>query len=181
MAGTRPMTTWFTADWHLDHDNIRAHAERPFKNLDQMHEQLITRYRLVVQPDDEVWFLGDLTLRSPNSIRPVQRIVAGLPGRKHFVVGNHDCCKWDSYLKMGFVSFHSGLDVRLEGRQYHLVHAPTDAPPNTPRLICGHVHQNWKVRQQPCPTVNVGVDVWDFYPVPWESIRAMFGPMEIAR
>jgi len=168
------MTTWLTSDWHLHHDRIRDLTNRPFKNLDEMHSQLIARYNAVVQPDDEVWFLGDLTLRSPNSIRPVQQIVVELPGQKHFVIGNHDCCKWDSYLKMGFRSFHSSLDVWFGGRRCHLVHDPVDAPLGTQWLICGHVHNNWKVRTQPCPTVNVGVDCWDFYPVELSVVMGLF-------
>ena len=35
-------------------------------------------------------------------------------------------------------------------------------------LLCGHVHERWKIRDK---MINVGVDVWDFKPVSIEEIK----------
>lgn len=44
-------------------------------------------WRRVVQPDDEVWVLGDLSIDSGPQ---VVEIMSKLPGTKHLVSGNHD-------------------------------------------------------------------------------------------
>jgi len=168
------MATWLTADYHLWHQNVLRLTNRPFPTMQRMHEIIVTNYQQRIQDDDEVWFLGDLSLRGPKQIKGVQRIMQQLPGQKHFILGNHDRLKPESYLRMGFLSFHTSVDIQYEGRQYHLVHDPKDALPGTQRLLCGHVHGNWKTRSAPYPTVNVGVDVWDFCPVEiTEAIKLM--------
>lgn len=162
------MIVWFSADWHVFHDRIIRYCRRPFRHVQQMHDALIANYCEVVGPEDEVYFLGDFTLRGPSLIRGVQKIAKRLPGRKHFILGNHDRLRPHSYLRMGFASVHTSLDLIQDGVRYCLVHDPVDAPNGTERLLCGHVHDNWRVRNQPCPTVNVGVDVWDFRPVAFD-------------
>ncbi|WP_243730586.1 hypothetical protein [Nesterenkonia salmonea] len=46
-------------------------------------------------------------------------------------------------------------------------------------LVCGHVHTDWKtsLSSQETAQVNVGVDQWDFRPVPAEEVhRAIRDP-----
>jgi len=130
-----------------------------------MHEAMVTNYQEWVRDGDTVYFLGDLTLRGPNQIEGIRKIVGMLPGQKHFILGNHDRLKVESYLKMGFISVHTHLDIQRGGVEYPLVHDPADALPGAKRLICGHVHEKWKTRTDPVPTVNIGVDQWGFCPV----------------
>ena len=35
-------------------------------------------------------------------------------------------------------------------------------------LLCGHVHEKWKIQGR---MINVGVDVWDYKPVPVTEIE----------
>src|ERR1700723_2105463 len=37
-------------------------------------------------------------------------------------------------------------------------------------LLCGHVHDSWKTKNR---MINVGVDVWNFTPVPYEELLAI--------
>lgn len=151
---------WFTSDWHLFHDNIIESCARPFKNVNAMNEVLLQKYNEVVRDEDTVYFLGDLTMRGPKQMEPVRRIVLQMKGKKHYIMGNHDRFKVWSYLKMGFVSVHTALPLW----DACLVHDPADALPfDTKYVFCGHVHNLWEVRAP--NIVNVGVDVWDFYPV----------------
>jgi len=172
------MTVWFTSDWHLFHDNILKLVPRPFKNVQQMHSVILANYRSCVREGDVVHFLGDLTLRGPSGIEAVRRLVGGLPGTKHFVLGNHDRLKVQSLLKMGFASVHSSLVLRHGSCQYLHVHDP-DEDLNTgwsyaPRIICGHVHEKWRYRAEPRPAVNVGVDAWGFQPVRRHTVMTLF-------
>lgn len=175
------MTTWFTSDWHLFHENIIQHCHRPFKNHEAMNKVLVDRYCAAVQAEDTVYFLGDLTMRGPKQIDGIRKLIAKLPGKKHFLLGNHDRLKVDSYLRMGFLSVHTSLDVRHGGVDYHLVHDPKNALPGTRYLICGHVHDNWKFRVEPYPTVNIGVDVWEFSPVRFGDVALVMTQAPIGR
>lgn len=168
------MTTWFTSDWHLFHENIIQHCHRPFRSHEAMNRTLVENYCAVVQESDTVYFLGDLTMRGPTQIDGVRKLIMKLPGQKHFIMGNHDRLKVNSYLRMGFLSFHTSLDLRRGGVTYHMAHDPKDALPGTSFLLCGHVHDHWKYRQEPFPTVNVGVDVWDFSPVRYRDVLDWF-------
>lgn len=90
--------TWFTADLHLGHDNIIEHCDRPFRNLDEMHEAIIARWNERVAPDDTVWLLGDVALGDREQTLP---LVRRLHGHKRLVAGNHDCAFHGYVLKRG--------------------------------------------------------------------------------
>lgn len=51
------------------------------------------------------------------------------------------------------------------------VHDPVDFSNSYPINLVGHVHQNWKIKQIGRTfLVNVGVDVWKFYPINIQEI-----------
>ena len=54
------MTIWFTADFHLGHENIIKYCDRPFKNAAEMDKKIIANFNKVVAADDTVYILGDL-------------------------------------------------------------------------------------------------------------------------
>lgn len=198
------MTTYFTADWHLFHDRAVCgpskeamedgshwHGARPFKSIDAMHRTLIDNYCEVVKDGDSVYFLGDLTMRGPNKCGPVMEIVKALPGRKHYVMGNHDRLAVHTYLKMGFMSVHSMAWIGwgssdASQRDYGLIHDPDGVEAIKPHLggmaydgwFCGHVHDEWKIHPDGWAVVNVGVDVWDYAPV---TLRALSAAMRKIR
>ena len=51
---------WFTADLHFGHSNIIQHCNRPFSNVDEMDNYLISRWNSVVKPNDTIFVLGDV-------------------------------------------------------------------------------------------------------------------------
>lgn len=53
------MTTWFTADTHLGHENIIKHCNRPFRSARHMDAVLIENLRAKVGPYDILWIVGD--------------------------------------------------------------------------------------------------------------------------
>lgn len=80
---------FFTADWHLGHNNIIKYCDRPFKNTDEMDSVLINNVNEVAKPDDRVYNLGDVGMfRDTDRLRAYrQRIVC----KNVFVIlGNHD-------------------------------------------------------------------------------------------
>lgn len=81
------MTIYFTSDLHLDHANIIKYCNRPFDSVEQMNELLIKNWNSVVNPEDEVYVLGDLVLSRPD--RAIS-LVRRLNGQKFLIEGNHD-------------------------------------------------------------------------------------------
>jgi len=133
-----------------------------------MDKAIIDNYKATVKEDDTVYYLGDLTLDSPSNFWKIQNRIDGLPGQKHFILGNHDRFKPFAYHNLGFESVHTVLYLTFDGdKQFCLVHDPAWATDPTIPCIAGHVHEKWRSRvtEAGVRAVNVGVDVWDFKPV----------------
>lgn len=130
---------WFTSDLHLDHANIVGYCRRPFPDVKAMADGLAERWETVVQPTDDVWVLGDLTLRNPCPdgvpVGWLEAFVSGLPGRKHLVLGNHDRGWADGrvrdgwaerYRRLGFVDVAISEACTVAGRRVWLAHLPAE-------------------------------------------------------
>lgn len=152
---------------------------------------LIDRWNEVVGPDDEVWLLGDACMgRLDRTIGQLSRLL----GRTVLVPGNHDrvwagdhrrAQWWDRYLAAGIdeivdgtatLELADGTVVDLDhfpyegdslGEDRHVEWRPTD---HGRVLLHGHVHSSWRTNGR---MINVGVDVWDFTPVPEEEILGL--------
>ena len=55
---------YLISDLHLDHDNIIDYCDRPFSSVEEMNDVLVEHWNTVVDPDDEVLYGGDLTIRT---------------------------------------------------------------------------------------------------------------------
>lgn len=183
---------YFTADLHLGHGNIIEYSARPFRDVAHMSAELVERWNATVESTGEVLVLGDFAMGRIAETLPV---ASELNGRKVLVAGNHDRC-WhghkkgvdaavDRYLDAGFDEIWQGsVDLRLGGQVRALAcHFPyrgdshdhdrfvAQRPADAGAwLLHGHVHQSWKVRER---MVNVGVDVWDYRPVPESAIAEL--------
>lgn len=184
------MRTWFWADPHLDHEAILEYCRRPFRKLKEMNNALIKNYREAVSPKDTVYILGDLSLRGPENYSYYCRLFQKeLPGKKHLILGNHDYLKAFSYVDAGCESVHTSLVIRdWDDNEYVLNHDPapscidrwSEYPkahsgkgplPHYNRIwICGHVHDMYVTCQN---VINVGVDVWNFKPVEFNTIHEL--------
>lgn len=149
-----------------------------------MTEEMVRRHNAVVGPNDIVYHLGDFSMDE----RVVESILKRYTGRHRLVPGNHDRChpchrSWQRarrrYLTYGFET----VDVRLIGEHFHAEHMPYTGdrgdrdryaehrPEDKGQwLLHGHIHGKWKVKGR---MINVGVDVWDFAPVPLETLLAI--------
>ena len=54
---------YFTSDHHFCHAKIINMCNRPFADLDEMHDTLIKNWNDVIGKLDEVYILGDLIFR----------------------------------------------------------------------------------------------------------------------
>jgi calcineurin-like phosphoesterase family protein len=79
---------FFASDLHLCHANVIKYDGRPFKDVDEMNEQLILNWNSVVGEKDEVFYLGDLSFDRDGD--KTSSLVKRLNGKIHFILGNHD-------------------------------------------------------------------------------------------
>lgn len=197
---------WFTSDLHLGHERIIDLCHRPFRGADHMNQHLISRWNAVVGDEDTVWILGDLAMGTLDKSLP---LIERCRGQKVLVPGNHDRVhpmwmgvppvesKIQKYLQMQARYRSVGLKLSpydtslfVNDQWVGVNHFPPEGdshdddryerwrPKDVPDrwVIHGHVHEKWKIRGR---WINVGVDVWDFTPVP-ESIiveRMVGGPV----
>ena len=78
--------TFFTSDWHIGHENVLKFDERPFNNLEEMHQTLIIRYNSTVPDNGICYFLGDMG----NKSEEIKKVINQLKGTKVMILGNHD-------------------------------------------------------------------------------------------
>jgi len=109
-------------------------------------------------------------------------------------MGNHDKCHplnkrkaegaRDSYFQAGFKTLQLDSTLEIADQQVLLTHMPYSSdividgydeqfqeyrPKNEGLwLLHGHVHEKWKTKNR---MINVGVDVWEFRPVPMSSVE----------
>ena len=159
-----------------------------------MNLEMVRRWNHVVDIDDWVYYLGDFSL----SEQAVIEYSHQLNGKKILIPGNHDQCFPDHMShekhckKMAFYQINGWtvwpLDnyIVLQEQRLRLNHFPYVSketfetyevkykkyrPVQQPGelLLHGHIHGHYQSKPG---IVNVGVDVWDFYPVTLEQILA---------
>lgn len=189
---------FFTSDLHIGHARIIELCNRPFRDVDDMNEQLVENWNERVTDDDVVFILGDLALgKIDDSLEWVKHLL----GRKMLVPGNHDRV-WSGHPKPGKPIREvdveryqdAGLYIMDEQIPYVTeVGAPTwtlchfpdvgdshdedrydawrPAPPRKPNVIVhGHVHTAWAENG---PRINVGVDVRGYAPMHQDEVREL--------
>lgn len=176
------MNYWFTSDFHLGHANIIKYCNRPFKNLKEMNETIINRHNERVKPRDTVYFIGDYCFRnSPGGKKGEGELLKAeeykekLNGNFVFVRGNHDR---RNSLNTNILR----VIIEMGKKKMNLVHDPKYANWKYPINLVGHIHQHWKTKtlinpnnpKQKTLLINVGVDVWNFYPVSWREIDTLY-------
>lgn len=140
-----------------------------------MNETIITKHNSRVHSGDTVFHHGDFKLgaNGPN----VETLISQLNGRHVFLWGNHD-------RNNGLNTPMKYAIIKTYGKMILLAHHPEEAlmmmdgNSGIDMAFTGHVHHNWKFKQN---MVNVGVDVWDFYPVDAKQILKAYRNWEMGR
>ena len=103
---------FFTSDFHLFHKNVLKFDNRPFADVNEMHQVIEDRWNETVSDGDHVIYLGDLSFARREERDEVEGMLWRLKGRIHFVMGNHD--KWEDIKKLNRLeSVQDYLEVRI--------------------------------------------------------------------
>jgi calcineurin-like phosphoesterase family protein len=186
--------TYFTSDTHYNHVNILKYCPgRPYQSIEAMNADFIARWNARVNPEDEVYHLGDFALGKPEDAKP---IFDQLRGRKHLILGNHDRSR-AAMLGLGFETVQKGTTMYPSGFDWPKPHILLEHHPRTEVYLrsrgyslqlCGHVHQKWArartetriwtdgtsyihgTPDRQGMVINVGVDVRGFQPATLEEL-----------
>lgn len=177
---------WFCSDLHLGHKNILKLCNRPFKDLDDMHNALIKNWNFKVLPEDTVYILGDFSFLN---IGLSTSILSKLNGKKILILGNHDQAS-SRMLRMGFAAVCEEMVIRERGIVFRLNHYPyinkkswlrkllyrvlrhkekdnrkRPVRGNENWLLHGHTHIVKNKLNNNAKSINVAWDMWNYYPV----------------
>jgi calcineurin-like phosphoesterase family protein len=174
---------YYTADEHYGHDEIITYCNRPYRNNQVMTRDVIRRHNQVVKEGDTVHHIGDFAFAGPDRITYVENLLRRLNGKHILILGNHERINPLRLVDAGFWSVHTSLVIEEQGHKLVLAHDPSiwNCVANMdplPIFLHGHIHNVWKTVAEK-KMVNVGVDVWDFYPVSLEQILKILGMEEV--
>lgn len=164
------MTTWFTADHHFGHTNIIKYCDRPYSSVEEMDEDLIKRWNERVQPGDLVYHLGDFAFHKSTSL--VDAILGRLNGTIQVIYGNHDSPGVKKSTKFSWQGDYKYVTV--ENQKIVLFHYALRVWRSNHHgawMLYGHSHGT--LSDIGGKTTDVGVDCWDYYPVPFEDLKAL--------
>ena len=159
---------FYIADWHYSHANSLHFDNRPFKNVEEMNEALITNWNSVVSPGDTVYVLGDMFwCKTTEAIAVMDK----LNGQKVLVQGNHDRVH-DAQFRSKFVKIDEYMEIKDGDRNVVLCHYPIPCFKNHFYgwiHLYGHVHTSFEYNMmehqkylmkelytRPCEMYNVG-------------------------
>lgn len=153
----------FTADPHFQHANIIKYCNRPFKDVEEQDETLITNWNSVVRPDGIIYIVGDFGFGS------LERILRRLNGTKFLVLGSHDksaqsCSKY-------FAKMSPLMEITVEDQPIVLCHYAMRVWGKSHYgswHLYGHSHGKLEGQGK---SFDVGVDSHNFFPWSFEEIK----------
>lgn len=168
--------TYFTADWHIGHENIIYHCDRPFDSAEEMKETIIENLQHL-DTTDNLYVVGDLT-GPGHDVEGVHEVLSRIPPNVLWLRGNHDPANTEAFLP------HAGYESqRIQiggGRTFPnskykisivLDHYPLcswNGSHHGHLHVHGHSHGN--MDNEGVRRMDVGVDVNGFAPVSKEEV-----------
>lgn len=172
---------FYTSDLHWGHEATCTKFTRndgsplrPFSCAQEMDEEMIRRWNATVSPNDKVYVLGDVAMRSQH-LKTMGRV----SGKKTLIRGNHDIFDIRDYLKY-FSEVHA---IRYpDTREFVMTHIPLHPDSVRERYkynIHGHLHANQVTLPHPYAKdrrivdpmyLNVCVEHTDYTPISHDEV-----------
>lgn len=162
---------WFTSDFHFGHFNIIRYCNRPFRNTQEMDDEITECVNACVKPNDVLYFLGDFCLGRAEQVAAYRKRLACRT--IHFIEGNHD--KTTRKQQQLFASWNVLSEVNVARQRIVLCHYAMRVWPHHAQRawhLYGHSHGNLPDEPRSL-SIDVGVDTHDFRPWHFEEIQAV--------
>lgn len=156
----RPHKLWFTADTHFGQNRTLQLSKRPFVNIYEMNNTIISNWNKCVLPQDTICHLGDFG---------DAKIIKQLSGNIILIPGNYD-----TYVEINkLISQQPKLIVKkypfnIVYDSIYLIHEPRNGMQKQKFYLYGHVHSLSKVKRN---GLNVGTDCHNYSPIDYETIQ----------
>ena len=115
------MSNFYISDLHIGHANVIKFDNRPFKDLSEMHETIVTNWNKVVTGNDTVYILGDFIWDKENNW---PYYLEALAGNKVLIRGNHDPKEYSKTTRHYFQDVKDYMEVIDGDRRVILCHYP---------------------------------------------------------
>lgn len=179
----RNIMIYFTSDLHFFHENVIKYANRPFSTIEEMNHTLIENWNHTICADDDVYILGDVTMKG---VEYATKALSQLKGRKYLIKGNHDrfaqSKQFDTNLLEWIKDYH---ELSYHNNRFILFHYPIEEWNGYFRgtiHLHGHQHNhadyNLNNLQNHIRKFDVGVDANNMCPVSIEDIITFFSTIE---
>lgn len=160
------MAVLFTSDTHFGDHRVLNIGRRPFASVSEMDEALLANWNAAVDPDDEVWHLGDVARRAAD----VPGLLGRLHGTKHLLRGNND--PPGTAAAAGWASVRDYHEMELDGVRLVLCHYPFRSWHGQAKGALNlHGHSHGRLQASP-RQFDVGVDARGYRPVTLAELPA---------
>ena len=152
------MRIFIISDTHFHHKNIIKYANRPFRTIEEMDEEMIKRWNNKIGKDDLVIHLGDFALGNKEEIINLKK---RLNGNILLLRGNHD---HKAIREAGFLIIKGNLEID----NIIFSHNPLkrNEVPKGFINVHGHVHD-----KESLIGINVSVEKTNYEPIELEELR----------
>jgi len=162
---------WLWADQHFGHKNIIDFSNRPYPNLELMHECMILNHNEIVQPQDVCIWVGDISFLKADA---TNEILHQLNGYKILILGNHDL-QGSKVKKLHVNEIHlmKVIQVPIKDKMYDLVltHYPMhNLPKKNVINIHGHEHVSFLYSASSAQHINVNCELHGYKPISMQSV-----------
>lgn len=167
------MAIYFTSDTHFYHDNILKYEHRPFKDINDMNQQIINNWNSRVKNKDQIYILGDFSFGNKQQ---TLKVLNKLNGQKFLIKGNHDYILKESEVENKFAWVKDYYVLKHNNIKFVLFHYPIqvwDCKHHGAIHLYGHIHSNLgnhSMEYNIINSYNVGVDVNNFTPIELNEI-----------
>jgi calcineurin-like phosphoesterase family protein len=179
-------THYFTSNLHLGHNNVIRFSDRPYFDVNEMNEALISNINKVVLPEDSLYILGDLSFKCSKG--DASELIKKIACKNLYLInGNHDK-DWSQTSLFKEVCDYKELKLE-DGMKVALFHYPImdwngcghhrgDDARKWSVHLHGHIHSKGNERNlqnfiKGIYRYDVGVDANNYEPVSIGEILAL--------
>lgn len=175
---------FFTSDTHFYHKNIINFCKRPFKDLQEMHSEIIRMWNETIRPNDIVFILGDIIFGGANAY---EEILPQINGKKYLILGNHDYKNFTTNKCKYFEAVYDKMFIAVNDQEIILNHEPLlcfgGQQNNRIWHLFGHVHTTKDLNLKgscdaqrmflmATPTMyDVGMDFNNYKPISFAEVK----------